>query len=131
MVITDNLENQSKPASVPPPVTTTETEFPFHKLEWNEFECLCRDIAQAHGFTNVHRYGISGQAQEGIDYTGDSPTGECTAFQVKQMKELTASDLQDIVENLPKVRWLIVPTSLLSACQGRQTIGSSWTSSRS
>ena len=102
MAITDDQENQSEPVNVSPPVTTTETEFPFHKLEWNEFECLCRDIAQAHGFEKVHRYGKTGQIQHGIDFTGISPEGVRTAFQVKQKMELTASELEVVVQEYIK-----------------------------
>ena len=102
MAITDDRENQSEPVNVPPPVTTTETEFPFHILGWDQFECLCRDIVQAYGFENVHRYGIQGQSQEGIDFTGDSPAGEFTAFQAKQKKELTASKLEKVVRKFAK-----------------------------
>ena len=98
MAITDDRENQSEPVNVPPPVTTTETEFPFHILGWNKFERLCQDIAQADGFKNVDRYGKPGQKQHGIDFTGISPEGVWTAFQVKQKEELTASELEVIVQ---------------------------------
>ncbi|MXZ23512.1 MAG: hypothetical protein F4Y80_01380 [Caldilineaceae bacterium SB0665_bin_21] len=102
MASIDDRKYQGKPVSIPPPVATTETELPFLKLGWEKFECLCRDIVQAHGFENVHRYGESGQPQEGIDLTGDSPAGVCTAFQVKRKKELTASELEKIVGEFAK-----------------------------
>ena len=102
MAITDARENQSGPVNVPPPVTTTETEFPFHIPGWEQFERLCQEIAQADGFKNVVRHGKSGQKQHGIDFTGISPEGVRTAFQVKQKEELTASELEAIVREYIK-----------------------------
>ena len=102
MSTTDDRTYQITPGSILPPVVTTETELPFHKLGWDNFEHLCRDIVQAHGFKNVHRYGEFGQAQEGIDFAGDSSVGVCTAFQVKRRKELTASELEKFVGKFAK-----------------------------
>ena len=102
MAITDDRENLSEPVNVPPPVTTTETEFPFHILGWDKFERLCQNIAQADGFENVHRYGKTGQTQHGIDFTGISPKGVWTAFQVKQKIKLTASELEVVVQDYAK-----------------------------
>ena len=117
MITIDDRNYQSTPVSVLPPVVTTETEFPFHELGWDNFECLCRDIVQAHGFKNVHRYGESGQAQEGIDFTGDSSAGVCTAFQVKRRKELTASELEKVVGGFAK--------GALVGCTGKFVVCSS------
>lgn len=102
MTITDDRENQGEPISVPPPVTTTETEFPFHKLGWDRFERLCQEIAQADEFKNVDRCGKLGQAQHGVDFTGVSPIGVWTAFQVKRKEKLTAGELETAVRNYAK-----------------------------
>ena len=125
MTTTDDRENQGEPVSVPPPVTTMETEFPFHKLEWNKFERLCQEIAQADGFKNVDRCGKLGQAQHGVDFTGISPTGVWTAFQVKRKEKLTAGELETAVRNYakagPNVGLPVVLVCSLSACQLKRT----------
>ncbi|MYC63962.1 MAG: HEAT repeat domain-containing protein [Caldilineaceae bacterium SB0661_bin_34] len=79
------------------PTRTPLTEFPFRDLGWRDFERLCQDIARVHGFTDVHGPGGSGQAQDGVDFTGHSPKGTRTAFQVKQRGKLTAGELETAV----------------------------------
>ena len=87
------------PPSVRPPTVTSPTELPFHELEWGNFERLCQDTARNHGFTNVHRHGRPGQSQDGVDFTGVSPTGESTAFQVKRKEKLSAGELESAVRD--------------------------------
>ena len=94
-----SLSSWDRPPSVRPPTITSPTEFPFHDLAWEKFERLCQDIALVHRFTNVHRYGIRGQAQDGVDFTGDSPEKVQTAFQVKQTEKLTARELEAAVQD--------------------------------
>ena len=87
------------PSRVRPPTVTGPTEFPFRGFEWRKFERLCQDIANAHGFTNVHRYGRPGQAQDGVDFIGLSNEGVRTAFQVRQKAEFSAGELEAAVED--------------------------------
>lgn len=96
------LPSWDRPPSVRPPVIPSPTEFPFHELAWEKFERLCQDIALVHRFTNVHRYGTHGQTQDGVDFTGDSPEGERTAFQVRRKKGLTAGELKTAVRDYAK-----------------------------
>ena len=64
--------------------------------------CLCQDIALVHRFTNVHRYGTHEQAQDGVDFTEDSPEGVQTALQVRRKKELTTRYLETNIRNYTK-----------------------------
>ena len=82
---------------VPPPLVSAPTELPFRGMSSTRFERLCQDVAKAHGFTHVHRYGKPGQAQHGVDFLGLSPDRQQTAFQVKQTKSISASELAGIV----------------------------------
>ncbi len=104
MATTDDREYQDAPVSVPPPAVTFPTEFPFNELTWGDFERLCQEIAIRLGFENVHRYGRPGQAQEGIDFTGVSPAGVRTAFQVKRKEKLTEGELEAAVQAYAKGR---------------------------
>ena len=93
------LPSWNRPSSILPPIIITPTEFPFRRMEWGRFERLCQDVARGCGFTNVHRYGKPGQAQDGIDFVGTSPAGVPTAFQVRQKEEFTARELDAVVQD--------------------------------
>ena len=86
-------------ARVRPPLVGSSTELPFRDLSSTRFERLCQDVANAHGFTQVHRYGKPGQAQHGVDFLGLSPDRQQTAFQAKQTKAISASELEGIVRS--------------------------------
>ncbi len=88
-------DNQS---GVPLPVVGSPTEFPFRVMSDVRFERLCQDVAKAHGFTNVHRYGKPGQPEHGVDFRGTSPQGHLVAFQARQTAAVTASQLRDAVK---------------------------------
>ena len=81
-----------------PPTVTSSTELPFENLDWTKFERLCQDLARGHDFTDVHRHGKPGQPQDGVDFTGVSPEGVPTGFQVRRRAVLTASELRAAVQ---------------------------------
>ncbi len=86
-------------AGVRPPLVGSPTELPFRQLDSDRFDQLCRDIAKACGFADVHRYGKRGQAQHGVDFRGTSPEGRSVAFQSKQVSGVSASELEGIVQD--------------------------------
>ena len=85
-------------ARVRPPVVGSPTELPFRDLSWTTFERLCQDVAKAHGFTDVHRYGRPGQPQDGIDFVGVAPEGQRIAFQARQTAQVSAGELETAVQ---------------------------------
>ena len=94
----DPMAPSGDAARVSPPIVDAPTELPFRGLTWAKFERLCQDIASAHGFTDVHRYGKPGQPQDGIDFVGVSPEGQRTAFQVRQTATVSAMELREAVQ---------------------------------
>ena len=105
VVVQERQEVESQNSATPsddgtgvrPPRVGSPTELPYRDLSSNEFERLCQDVAKVQGFTNVDRYGKPGQAQDGVDFLGISSQGSPMAFQAKQVAEITASELRDIV----------------------------------
>lgn len=84
-------------SGIRPPVVSSPTDLPFRELDHDRFERLCQDVAKAHGFTDVHRYGRPGQPEHGVDFRATAPQGSLFAFQAKQTSAVTASQLRDAV----------------------------------
>ena len=93
-----NNQAQSLDA-IRPPTISAATGLPFLDLDWERFECLCRDLVWAEKFSQVHRYGKRGQRQHGIDFHGISPDGNRFAFQVRNVAKMTAAELKGAVSN--------------------------------
>jgi hypothetical protein len=70
-------------------------------IGWDRFEQLL--VALAHGVVGLNgirfrRYGVSGQAQHGIDLAGRGPAGAYTVVQCKEYESFTPADLRAAVE---------------------------------
>jgi hypothetical protein len=71
-------------------------------LGWDRFEQLLVAVAQGVAGLNqirFRRYGVSGQAQHGIDLAGRGPDGAFTVVQCKDYYTFTPADLRSAVEN--------------------------------
>ena len=74
-------------------------------IGWDRFEQLLVFVAQGVvGLNQVRfrRYGVSGQAQRGIDLAGRHPDGTYTVVQCKQYETFTPADLRKAVEKFTK-----------------------------
>ncbi|MDD5269077.1 MAG: ATP-binding protein [Methylococcales bacterium] len=94
------------PFSPLPCVTANGTELPYHGLKGPGFERLCYELLLKEQPGRTPRFfGVSGQAQYGIDLIGDEPDGS-VVYQCKNLKHpLTEADLSKILE-LFKTDWL-------------------------
>jgi transcriptional regulator with XRE-family HTH domain len=75
------------------------SELPFPLEQWEDFERLVVALAiDVDGLTEVRRYGILGQAQDGIDVIGFTRLGHhAQAYQCKNVEEFDESDLADAI----------------------------------
>jgi hypothetical protein len=78
----------------PPGVTHTPVDpqlelLPTPEMTWPNFERLLARVArEVEGLRTVRLYGVSGQAQEGIDLVGINPAGQNEAVQGKKTRNL-------------------------------------------
>lgn len=113
---TGSASSSDEPASVRPPTVTSPPELPFRDLYWKTFERLCQDIVRDHGFEDVHRYGIQGQSEDGVDFVGVSPEGVRTAFQARQVASLSGADLKAAVRAYAEGRFAPPETNAFVVC---------------
>jgi hypothetical protein len=89
-----------------PPVVSRAAELPFGKLEWRNFERLCRRLAERGGLVEkVHAYGTPGQAQGGIDILVRLIDGTYEVWQVKRHKQMTPATLKAAVNLFLAHEW--------------------------
>lgn len=115
-------------AGLGPPVTTKKATLPCRALTWSDFERLCVAVAKSVDHARDLRvdarlYGVSGQAQHGIDLYARLPTGDRVVYQARDIARLTERRLtkavNDFVEgHLPFGAQRFV---LCVACEARDT----------
>jgi len=72
---------------------------PTHEMTWPNFErLLVRVTREVQGLRSVQLYGVSGQAQEGIDLVGINPAEENEAVQGKRYQTFAVEDLDNAVK---------------------------------
>ena len=87
----------------PPGVTHTPVDpqlelLPTPEMTWPNFERLLARVArEVEGLRTVRLYGVSGQAQEGIDLVGINPAGQNEAVQGKKYQKFTVANLNKAV----------------------------------
>ena len=89
------LSIHSPPDAVPstPPVATRAQSLPFGELTWENFERLCHRMAALQGnVEHCARYGLQGEAQEGIDIYARQADGRYTCVQAKRHRGLYRSN---------------------------------------
>lgn len=92
--------------AVRPPVNTRGDRLPFFELSWENFERLCRRLAEAGG--DVERawaYGTRGQKQYGIDLLVRRSDGTYEVWQTKRYKTAKATDVTAALEIFLKHPW--------------------------
>ena len=71
---------------------------PTHEMTWPNFESLLKRVArEVEGLRTIRLYGVSGQAQDGIDLVGINSAGENEAVQGKRYQIFTVGDLDKAV----------------------------------
>lgn len=89
-----------------PPVVSRATELPFDKLEWRNFERLCRRLAERGGeVEKVHAYGSPGQAQGGIDILVRLADGTYEVWQVKRYRRITPAQVKAAIDLFLEHQW--------------------------
>lgn len=89
-----------------PPVDTAEQRLPFDQLRWERFEDLCLKLAALQGTSqHTRRYGIRGQAQEGIDVYSRLNVGTYATYQCRRWQTITAADLKSAIDDFLAGEW--------------------------
>jgi hypothetical protein len=100
----------------PPPVTSRAVELPFDKLEWRNFERLCRRLAERGGLVEkVHAYGTPGQAQGGIDILVRLADGTYEVWQAKRHRQMTPAKVTAAVDLFLAHEWRAKAKKLILA----------------
>jgi tetratricopeptide (TPR) repeat protein len=91
-----------------PPVAAAALQLlPFDQMPlWKDFEELCVRLARKEPDTvHVQKYGIGGQAQDGIDIYARKESGRYRTYQCKRYASLTPSDISRAVTRFLKGEW--------------------------
>lgn len=91
-----------------PPSISKPSSLPFDQQSWEDFEKLCLGMVEAlDGFSTseVSRYGIPGQRQQGIDIYGRNNDKTYNTYQCKHIQSLEPGDLRKIVDKFRKGTW--------------------------
>jgi hypothetical protein len=89
-----------------PPVMSRAAELPFDRLEWRNFERLCRRLAERGGdVEKVYSYGKPGQAQGGIDILVRLVDATYEVWQVKRYRRMTPAQVNGIVDLFLRHEW--------------------------
>lgn len=95
--IPDALRDPVEAAPRPPAVPEPEL-LPFSERTSRDFERCCLAIAEhVDGLRDARLYGVSGQAQEGIDLVGFDASGS-VVYQAKRYEEFLVTDLEAAVK---------------------------------
>ena len=87
--------------ATPPPVVPHLELLPLDdpNLPWERFEAFCEElISRLPGVKETHRYGRRGSNQRGIDIFADLESGERWAFQCRQWKKFTKTDVTNAIQ---------------------------------
>ncbi|OJT23739.1 hypothetical protein BO221_17315 [Archangium sp. Cb G35] len=98
-----------------PPVEPRAATLPLQQLTWEDFERLVEAfVDEVLKWQDVHRYGVKGQTQHGIDLYGYMADKTVRTCQVKNVRAFTTGDLRAAVHKFTKgkrpfkSRWLAV-----------------------
>ena len=93
-------------AAPPPPVQSRASKLPFESLAWENFERLCRRLAECRGnVEQAQAYGTPGQAQFGIDILVRLTDGTFEVWQTKRHREFHPSDVREATRLFLKHKW--------------------------
>ena len=100
---------RTPPSSHPaPPAITRTQELPFGSLAWEDFERLCLRLASREArVEHCQRYGVRGQAQQGIDlYARMSFGSKYRVYQCKKEKDFGPAKIKAAVAKFLNGSWV-------------------------
>jgi hypothetical protein len=103
-------------SEVEPPVRTGIQQLPLGALNWPDFERLClRLIRTFAGVEHAQLYGISGQAQQGIDIYARRAGGGAGygVYQCRRVAHFTAAEISGVVDDFLAGGWRDRATDLV------------------
>lgn len=93
------VREDPKVHSVPPPVAKNEWDLPFLKIDWQDFERLCRRLASVDDEVEATwAYGVAGQKQYGIDILVRMKDRRYSVWQTKRYRSVKPGDIKAAVE---------------------------------
>ncbi|EJU10119.1 hypothetical protein LH128_25573 [Sphingomonas sp. LH128] len=110
----------SSPDALPAviPVATRAQLLPFEALSWENFERLCHRLTALEGeIEYCARYGLQGEAQEGIDVFARRFDGRYHCLQAKRHKSFGATKLRAAVDLFIAGRWAVGTATFTIAVQ--------------
>lgn len=124
-ISTTNSHQQATSIQAPPdrvpetaPVSTVSQVLPFGELTWENFERLCHRLAsQDSEVEHSARYGIAGQAQQGIDIFARKKNGKYDTWQAKRYASYSPSNLRTAVSAFLKGNWVAKSETFFIAVQ--------------
>ncbi len=100
------------------PIETVSQVLPFGELTWENFERLCHRLAsQDNEVEHSARYGLAGQAQQGIDIFARKKNGKYDTWQAKRYKKYLPSQLKSAATAFLKGNWVARSETLFIAVQ--------------
>jgi hypothetical protein len=90
-----------------PPVSSRSQILPLEELSWENFERLCYRLASRSGdVTECRRYGVQGQAQNGIDiYVRNRSSDAYITWQCKKYRRIAGGDIKSAVTKFLDSDW--------------------------
>lgn len=87
------------PSALAPPIPDPQIQLlNFNELGWHDFQKLVVAVARdIDGHREAYEYGVPGQSQHGLDVIGANERGEVHAYQARDVKAFTESDLRQAV----------------------------------
>ncbi len=101
-------------AGVDPPTVTGVQTLPFQALTWTNFERLCLALARLDGDPeHAQRYGVAGQAQQGIDIYARMRDQTYRVYQCKRYESVTPTVIEAAVDQFLNGSWVERASSLV------------------
>ncbi|MGP0100041.1 MAG: hypothetical protein ACLPUT_00255 [Solirubrobacteraceae bacterium] len=101
-------------AGVDPPTVTGVQTLPFQALTWTNFERLCLALARLDGDPeHAQRYGVAGQAQQGIDIYARTRDQTYRVYQCKRYESVTPTVIEAAVDRFLNGSWVERASSLV------------------
>lgn len=86
---------------MPAPLIKLDELLPLNGLSWEKFESFCLEFIKAlddGNITKIHKYGVKGSKQRGIDIFLDSKDGVHKVFQSKEYNSFTKSHMSKAIK---------------------------------
>lgn len=88
--------------STPEPIISHDELLPLNSISWEQFESFCVDFVNAlhvESAIKVHKYGVKGSKQRGIDMFVDKQDGKHITYQSKEYQSFTKANAGKAIED--------------------------------